>query len=61
MLFLPTDGALRAKCERTLESAVAHYGLTPLGWRDVPGDTACLGDLARAAEPSWPADSRSAN
>ncbi len=51
MVFLPTDDATRAMCERTLESACAHYELKALGWRDVPSDNRRLGDIARAAEP----------
>ncbi len=51
MVFAPRDDALRERCERILEEAVASRGLAVLGWRDVPGDNTCLGDLARRAEP----------
>ncbi len=52
MVFEPKDPDLRGKCEELLAQAVAYYGLKVLGWRDVPGEATCLGDLARAAEPS---------
>ncbi len=52
MVFAPKDPNISRKCEEILDSAVAHYGLKVLGRRDVPGDATCLGDLARAAEPS---------
>jgi glutamate synthase (NADPH) large chain len=46
------DPQLRAECDSLLENAVRHYGLTVLGWRDVPADNSCLGEIALAAEPS---------
>ncbi|MFP4053097.1 MAG: glutamate synthase large subunit [Phycisphaerae bacterium] len=53
MVFGPRDdAALRAKCDELLEQAVVHYGMKVIGWRDVPGDNTCLGELARLAEPS---------
>ncbi|MDY6914126.1 MAG: glutamate synthase large subunit [Planctomycetota bacterium] len=52
MVFGPSDSTLRRKCDEILARAIAHYGLKVLGWRDVPGDSSCLGDLARVAEPS---------
>jgi glutamate synthase domain-containing protein 2/glutamate synthase domain-containing protein 1/glutamate synthase domain-containing protein 3 len=51
MVFLPTDRKLAAACQRLLGEALEHYSLSPLGWRDVPTSNACLGELARAAEP----------
>jgi len=51
MVFEPTDAADRSACETALADGIAHYGLKLLGWRDVPVDNSCLGDLARAAEP----------
>jgi len=51
MVFLPRDEQLRRKCEDVLVGAVRHYGMRPLGWRDVPSSNECLGDLARASEP----------
>ena len=53
MVFGPlNDAALRAKCDETLAGAIEHYGLKVLGWRDVPVDNSCLGEIALAAEPS---------
>jgi glutamate synthase (NADPH) large chain len=46
------DNQLRAQCDRILEDAVGHYGLKVIGWRDVPTDNSCLGEIALAAEPS---------
>jgi glutamate synthase domain-containing protein 2/glutamate synthase domain-containing protein 1/glutamate synthase domain-containing protein 3 len=51
MIFLPTDRKLADQCQAAFTEAAAHYGLAVLGWRDVPSDGSCLGDLARAAEP----------
>ncbi len=53
MVFGPRDDVkLRGQCDMALEEAIRHYGLTVLGWRDVPGDNRCLGELARLSEPS---------
>lgn len=43
---------LRGKCDGILEDAVRHYQLKLIGWREVPTDNACLGEIALAAEPS---------
>ena len=51
MLFLPQDEELRRRCEQIFAELVDEDGLKLLGWRDVPTDNGCLGDLARAAEP----------
>jgi len=51
MLFLPQDAALRSHCEELVTAGVGEQGLDVLGWRDVPADNQCLGDIARAAEP----------
>ena len=51
MVFGPRDKALRQACEDLLCQAAADYGMKVLGWRDVPTDASCLGDLARQAEP----------
>ena len=53
MVFGPrNDPDLREQCDAELARAAGHYGMAPLGWRDVPGDNGCLGELAAAAEPS---------
>ncbi len=50
-LFLPTDDKLREQCERIVGEELTEGDLRPLGWRDVPTDNACLGEIAKAAEP----------
>ncbi|MHC4757348.1 MAG: glutamate synthase large subunit [Planctomycetota bacterium] len=52
MVFGSKDKKLRGKCEKILESAIKHYGLKILGWRDVPTSSDCLGKIALAAEPN---------
>ena len=51
MLFLPQDPAVRRQCEEVLSAAVEKVELRVLGWRDVPAENRCLGQLARDAEP----------
>ncbi len=51
MFFLPRDLKLHGRCEQTLEAQADAEGLTVLGWRDVPTDNRCLGELARGSEP----------
>jgi glutamate synthase (NADPH/NADH) large chain len=51
MVFLPQDADVRARCERLLVEALVEGELKPIGWRDVPTDNGCLGDIARASEP----------
>ena len=52
MVFGLQDPQLRQQCDQTLGEAVAHYGLTVLGWRDVPCRNETLGALAKASEPT---------
>ena len=51
MLFLPREEAPRRGCETLLSEAISQGGLRVLGWRDVPADDRCLGQIARSAEP----------
>ena len=51
MLFLPRNEELRRRCEHFFVRVIEEEGMTLLGWRDVPADNSCLGDLARASEP----------
>jgi glutamate synthase domain-containing protein 2/glutamate synthase domain-containing protein 1/glutamate synthase domain-containing protein 3 len=51
MLFLPRAEEPRRHCEQIFTTLVDEGGLKLLGWRDVPAENACLGELARAAEP----------
>ena len=52
MVFGSKDAKLRNECDRILEDAISHYGMNVLGWRDVPTDSSCLGQIALSAEPS---------
>jgi len=52
MVFGTKDVTLRQRCDEILESALDYYGMTVLGWRDVPTDSSCLGRIALTAEPS---------
>jgi len=52
MVFAPTASDARGRCEAILAESLAHYGLSVLGWRDVPAENGCLGELARASEPA---------
>ncbi len=51
MLFLPPDHELRNRCESIIRNVVEEEGLGVLGYRAVPTDNACLGQIARSAEP----------
>ncbi|OZG71441.1 glutamate synthase large subunit [Hahella sp. CCB-MM4] len=46
MVFLNPDPAKAQAAREQLEAAIAAQGLTPVGWRVVPTDTACLGPMA---------------
>jgi len=52
MVFGSPDDAIRQRCDEALEEALRHHNLRILGWRHVPGRNDCLGEQARAAEPS---------
>ena len=52
MLFTTKDEALQSEWNGLLVEAVEHYGLAVLGWRDVPTQPDCLGQIALAAEPA---------
>jgi glutamate synthase domain-containing protein 1 len=52
MFFGSKDTKVREQCDKMLESAISHYGMKVLGWRDVPSSSDCLGQIALAAEPS---------
>ncbi len=49
--FLPTDDARRAKLEALLELNARVEGQCVLGWRDLPVDTAHVGETAGATRP----------
>ncbi len=52
MVFGSKNTEIRQGCNAVLEQAAAHYGMTVLGWRDVPVSQDCLGQIALSAEPS---------
>ena len=52
MIFLPRDEELRRRCEQILAEKIEDEGLKVLGWRDVPADNSCLGEIARNSEPA---------
>ncbi|HUB24964.1 MAG TPA: glutamate synthase large subunit [Tepidisphaeraceae bacterium] len=51
MVFLPKDVLARTECQRVLEQMVHEYGMTVLGWRDVPVDSRHVGPTPRRTEP----------
>ena len=52
LVFGAQNSALSGKCDEILTNAIEHYGMKILGWRDVPVDNTCLGEIALASEPS---------
>jgi len=51
MVYLPSDKAERANCEKIFATIVQEEGQKLLGWRTVPTDNSSLGETARASEP----------
>ncbi|WP_428939875.1 glutamate synthase large subunit [Fontivita pretiosa] len=51
MCFLPKDLVARLECERILENTVRAFGMTVLGWRDVPTNENFVGPTPRRMEP----------
>jgi len=51
MLFMPRDAAGRAACEQILADKIAAEGQQLLGWRDVPVNSAILGESVKLVEP----------
>jgi glutamate synthase (NADPH) large chain len=51
MLFLPRDAAGRAACEQVIADKIAAEGQQLLGWRDVPVNSAILGESVKLVEP----------
>ena len=52
MVFGSKNAEIRKQCDQILESAISHYCMKVIGWRDVPTANNCLGEIALAAEPS---------
>ncbi|HEX3355612.1 MAG TPA: glutamate synthase large subunit [Tepidisphaeraceae bacterium] len=51
MCFLPKDLVARQESERVLESVIKSYGMTVLGWRDVPTNDKFVGPTPKTMEP----------
>ena len=51
MTFLPKDLVARRWCEHLLERMCREYGMTVLGWRDVPTNSQFLGPTPKLNEP----------
>ena len=51
MLFLPRDTKAREACEKVITAKIAAEGQTLLGWRDVPVNSAILGESVKRVEP----------
>jgi glutamate synthase domain-containing protein 2/glutamate synthase domain-containing protein 1/glutamate synthase domain-containing protein 3 len=52
MVFSPrSDERINRQFEQILAQAVQYYGMKCLGWREVPSDNQCLGELAKTSEP----------
>ncbi len=52
MVFLPkTDLSAQERCRTIVESEILAFGYGIHGWRQVPIDTACIGEKANATRP----------
>jgi glutamate synthase domain-containing protein 2/glutamate synthase domain-containing protein 1/glutamate synthase domain-containing protein 3 len=51
LVFLPTDAAQRAECEKIFEKVIVDEGQQFLGWRDLKCDSMVIGETARKNEP----------
>jgi len=52
MFFLPQDDTLREKCKQTVREMIEAENCTQIGWRNVPVDAGCLGELSRSTQPT---------
>ncbi|GBQ28403.1 glutamate synthase large chain [Acetobacter estunensis NRIC 0472] len=51
-VFLPkTDLAAQERCRQIIETEILAFGYSIHGWRQVPIDTACIGEKANATRP----------
>ncbi|MBS0959046.1 glutamate synthase large subunit [Acetobacter thailandicus] len=51
-VFLPkTDMVAQELCRQIIETEILAFGYTIYGWRQVPIDTACIGEKANATRP----------
>ena len=52
LLFLPPDPEQRDICVRMIEQIIQEEQFRLIAWRQVPTDSAAIGDIARASEPT---------
>ncbi|MBM4053180.1 MAG: glutamate synthase large subunit [Planctomycetes bacterium] len=52
MLYLPQRENLRDRCKKIVEEIIKNENCTPIGWRPVPVNSDCLGELSRSTLPS---------
>ncbi|MEE9604473.1 MAG: glutamate synthase large subunit [Candidatus Scalindua sp.] len=52
MFFMPREESKIEKCRQAVEKIVEAEGCTPLGWRNVPSNGECLGELSRLTQPT---------
>lgn len=52
MFFMPQKDALIEKCKQAVLEKVEAEGCTLLGWRNVPNNGDCLGELSRLTKPA---------
>ncbi|MDR1826946.1 MAG: glutamate synthase large subunit [Methylobacteriaceae bacterium] len=50
-LFMPRDADTYKAIEQIINDTLVEEGLTLLGWREVPVDSACIGESVRKTEP----------
>jgi len=50
--FMPHDEQARTRIVEMVNRIVAEEGQTLIGWREVPNDNSCLGDMVKACEPA---------
>ena len=51
IIFLPVDPGESKVCEQVLFTQIDKERIDLIGWRDVPVDSSCLGDIALSTEP----------
>lgn len=52
IVFLPKNQKEAETCLETLEAMAAAEGLSVIGYRDIPVNPACLGEISRKSEPA---------
>lgn len=50
-VFLPKDTKEAEKCLKIFEDIAKQEGLTLIGYREIPVNSACLGEISRTSEP----------